>query len=151
MRTRHWKDHQVTPLEHLKNWYDQVWVQQDLDAIDRFFTPDFEAQGVMDFGIGPEDFRALAEALLAQVEINDIRFDRAVEMGDWVWATFTVFAVTLADQTPVQTTGQIMVRTKDGNAVEAYNQIDFLTFFEQLGYLPSDSLALCLSGEGIAA
>ncbi|MCK8463813.1 nuclear transport factor 2 family protein [Aliiroseovarius sp. S1339] len=138
-------------LELLKEWYDTVWVQQDLDAIDRLFTPDIEAQGVMDFGVGPDDFRVLAEAVLAQVEISEIRFDRDVAMGDWVWATFTVFAVTLADRLPVQTTGQIMARVKDGQVVEAYNQIDFLTFFEQLGYLPPDSLALCLSGEGIAA
>ncbi len=138
-------------LELLKQWYDRVWVQQDLDAIGRFFAPDFEAQGVMDFGVGPEDFHALGAAVLAQVEINEVRFDREVELGDWVWATFTVLAVTLADQKPVQTTGQIMARMSDGKIVEAYNQIDFLTFFEQLGYLPPDSLALCLSGEGIAA
>ncbi|MDE9449267.1 ester cyclase [Aliiroseovarius sp. Z3] len=141
----------MSHLELLKQWYDRVWVQQDLDAIGRFFTPDIEAQGVMDFGVGPDDFRVLAEALLAQVEISAIRFDREVELGDWVWATLTVQAVTLADRRPVQTTGQIMVRISNGQVVEAYNQIDFLTFFEQLGYLPPDSLALCLSGEGIAA
>ncbi len=141
----------MSQLELLKQWYDRVWIQQDLDAIGRFFTPDVEAQGVMDFGVGPDDFRVLAEALLAQVEISEIRFDREVEMGDWVWATLTVRAVTLADRAPVHTTGQIMVRITNGQVVEAYNQIDFLTFFEQMGYLPADSLALCLSGEGIAA
>ena len=140
----------MSPLELLKEWYDRVWVQQDLDAIDRLFTPDIEAQGVMDFGVGPDDFRVLAEAMLAQVEVNEIRFDREVAMGDWVWATFTAHAVTLANRAPIQATGQIMVRFKDDRIVEAYNQVDFLTFFEQLGYLPPDSLALCLSGEGIA-
>ena len=141
----------MSPLELLKEWYDSVWVKQDLDAIDRLFTPDIEAQGMMDFGVGPDDFRVLAEAMLAQVEVNEIRFDREVELGDWVWATFTAHAVTLANRAPVQATGQIMARFNGGKIVEAYNQVDFLTFLEQLGYLPPDSLALCLSGEGIAA
>ena len=141
----------MSPLELLKEWYDSVWVKQDLDAIDRLFTPDIEAQGMIDFGVGPEDFRVLAEAMLAQVEVNEIRFDREVELGDWVWATFTAHAVTLANRAPVQATGQIMARFNGGKIVEAYNQVDFLTFLEQLGYLPPDSLALCLSGEGIAA
>ncbi|UWQ13245.1 nuclear transport factor 2 family protein [Aliiroseovarius sp. M344] len=141
----------MSPLELLKEWYDSVWVKQDLDAIDRLFTPDIEAQGMIDFGVGPEDFRVLAEAMLAQVEVNEIRFDREVELGDWVWVTFTAHAVTLANRAPVQATGQIMARINGGKIVEAYNQVDFLTFLEQLGYLPPDSLALCLSGEGIAA
>lgn len=141
----------MTPLELLQQWYDRVWVKQDLDAIDELFTPDTEAQGVMDFGVGPDDFRVLAEALLAQLEIEEIRFDRTVELGDWIWATFTTHAVSLANRAPVHSTGQIMARVKDDRIVEAYNQVDFLTCFEQLGYLPQDTLALCLSGEGIAA
>ncbi|WP_371169030.1 ester cyclase [Aliiroseovarius sp. 2305UL8-7] len=141
----------MSSLKLLQEWYDKVWIQQDLDAIDTLFTPDIEAKGMMDFGVGPEDFRVLAEAVLAQVEVIEIRFDRAVEMGDWVWVTYTADTVTLANRAPVDATGQIMARFKDDRIVEAYNQIDFLTFFEKLGYLPPDSLALCLSGEGIAA
>ena len=139
----------MTPLETLRTWYDRVWMQGDLDAIDMLFAPDTEARGMMDFAVGPEDFKAIVPAFLAQMEIQDIVYDKVVEMGDWVWANMSAHAIARATETPVTATGQIMVRVQGGKIVEAYNQFDFLGLFEQLGYLPPDSLALCLSGEGL--
>ncbi|MHA6266673.1 nuclear transport factor 2 family protein [uncultured Aliiroseovarius sp.] len=138
-----------TSLELLNEWYDRIWVRQDLEAINLLFTPDTEAMGMMDFAVGPEDFRVLAEAILAQIDVTGVQFERAIEMGDWAWATFTAQAVALRDRSPIAVSGQIMARVTDGRIVEAYNQVDFLSLFEQLGYLPKDSLALCLSGEGL--
>jgi ketosteroid isomerase-like protein len=142
-------EHAMTALETLKTWYDRVWLQGDLDAIDELFNPDTEASGMMDFAVGPEDFKALVPAFLAHVALEDICYDKVVEMGDWVWASMSAHATARVTETPVHVTGQIMVRVQDGHIVEAYNQFDFLALFEQLGYLPPDSLALCLSGEGL--
>jgi len=139
----------MTPTETLKIWYDRVWMQADLAAIDDLFTPETHAEGMMAFSIGPEDFKALVPAFLAQIEAPNFRFDKVVECGDWVWAHISVHATAAGTEHPVVTSGQIMARVVDGRIVEAYNQFDFLTLLEQLGYLPQDSLALCLSGEGV--
>ncbi|WP_300517548.1 nuclear transport factor 2 family protein [Aliiroseovarius sp.] len=139
----------MTPLNTLKAWYDRIWLQGDLDAIDELFTPDTEAQGMMEFAVGPEDFKALVPAFLAQVELEKVSYDKVLELGDWVWAHMSAHATSRASEAPITVTGQIMVRVQDGRIVEAYNQFDFLTLFEKLGYLPPETLALCLSGEGI--
>jgi len=139
----------MKPMELLHEWYERIWVKQDLDAIDELFSPDAEAQGMMDFGVGSEDMHAMAAAMLAQMEVAEIRFDREVEMGNWAWASYTAHTVGRADGRKSQIAGQIMARVVEGKIVEAYNQIDYLSMLEQAGYLPQDTLALCLSGEGI--
>lgn len=141
----------MSAIKLLQEWYDRVWVKQDLDAIMEYFAPDAEAVGMMDFAVGPEDIYAVASAMLAQMEVTEIRFDRKIEMGEWGWASFTACGTGLADGRPFEINGQIMARVKDGKIVEAYNQVDFLTLLEQAGYLPDDTLALCLSGEGVGA
>lgn len=139
----------MSNLETLRTWYRQIWIEQELDLIHKLFSPDIEALGLIDFAVGPDDFRVLAEAILAQVRILEVRFDRTVEMGDWVWVNFTGQAERLIDDAEFAVSGQVMARFKDGIIVEAYNQVDLLSLFENLDYFPKDTLALCLSGEGV--
>ncbi len=40
-----------------------------------------------------------------------------------------------------------MARFKGGKMVEAYNQFDFISLFEQLGQLPQDTLPICMTGQ----
>ncbi len=139
----------MSNLDILKNWYDRVWVEGDLDSIDDFFTPDAEAQGMMEFAVGPEDFKALVAAMLEHIEDIKITFNRVVETDDWVWAQMTGHAKAKLVDNDVTVSGQVMCRFTDGKIVEAYNQMDFLTLFEQLGLLPENTMALCLAGEPI--
>lgn len=139
----------MTPLETLKTWYDRVWLQGDLAAIDELFIPDGQARGMMEFTVGPEDFKALVPAFLAQVTFTEFTFDKVINCGDWIWVALTAHALSHATEAPICVPGHVMVRIVDGRIVEAYNQFDFLSMLEQLGYIPQDTLALCLSGEGI--
>ena len=139
----------LSNLDILKEWYQRVWVEADLEVIDTLFTPDTEAQGMMEFGVGPEDFKALAGAVHEQIHEVSIHFDRVVELDNWIWSQMSAKATGKLNDGTVNVTGQIMCRIKDGKIVEAYNHFDFLTLFEQLGLLPEHTLALCLAGETI--
>ncbi|MCT8328680.1 ester cyclase [Albidovulum sediminis] len=138
----------MSKLRLLEDWYRQVWIEADLDAVDRYFAPRTGADGLMPDGqVGPEDFKALVPALLALVRNLDIRIDRSMEMGDWLWAQISVHALTAESMRPVTAAGQVMMRIEGGRITEAYNAFDFLTFFQQAGLLPEDAFLLLLSGE----
>lgn len=138
----------MTNLELLQDWYRRVWMEADLDAIDRYFAPRAGADGLMPDGqVGVEDFRALVPALLALIRDLAIEIEHTVEAGDWLWAQITVRAVSAHGVDPVCARGQVMVRIADGRITEAYNAFDFITFFEQAGLLPRDAFMLLLSGE----
>lgn len=134
-------------LDILKDWYNRVWIDGDLDSIDRFFTPDTKAEGMMEFATGPDDLKAVVAAVRSVIGNIEIRFERVVEAENWVWAQMSARATALATEKDLTITGQVMCRFQDGKIVEAYNQIDLLSFFEQLGLLPKHTLALLLAGE----
>ncbi|MCV2870543.1 ester cyclase [Defluviimonas sp. WL0002] len=138
----------MTKVEFLRNWYRQVWIEADPDAVDRYFAPRTGADGLMPDGqVGPEDFKALVPALLALVRNLEISIDRTMEMGDWLWAQISVHAVAAEGTQPICAAGQVMMRIEGDKITEAYNCFDFLTFFAQTGLLPEDALLLLLSGE----
>ncbi|HRV63074.1 MAG TPA: ester cyclase [Albidovulum sp.] len=138
----------MSKLKLLQDWYRQVWIEADLDAVDRYFSPRTGADGLMPDGqVGPEDFKALVPALLALVRNLDIRIDRSIEAGDWLWAQISVHAVTAEGMAPICAAGQVMMRIEGDRITEAYNAFDFLTFFQQAGLLPEDAFLLLLSGE----
>lgn len=138
----------MSKLKLLQDWYRRVWIEADLDAVDRYFSPRTGADGLMPDGqVGPEDFKALVPALLALVRNLDIRIDRWIEAGDWLWAQISVHAVTAEGMAPICAAGQVMMRIEGDRITEAYNAFDFLTFFQQAGLLPEDAFLLLLSGE----
>jgi hypothetical protein len=141
----------MTKLEFLQDWYRRVWVDADLTAIDHYFAPRAGADGIMPDGqVGVEDFRALVPALLALIRDLSIEIDRSIETGDWLWAQFTVRAVSAHGVDPICARGQVMIRIEGEKITEAYNSFDFITFFEQAGLLPPDAFMLLLSGERLA-
>lgn len=136
----------------LKDWFQKVWVDGDLDMIDAFFAPDGHAAGMMTgFEVGPEDFKALVPALRDQLREISVSIERSVQAGDWFCALLRIDAKAAETLEPVQISGQVMMRLgPDGRIAEAYNHFDMLGYFEQMGALPQDTMALCLAGETFA-
>ena len=140
----------MSHLTLLNDFYQTVWIDGDLTAIDRFFRPRTEAHGILADGqVGPEDFKVVVPAFRALMRDMRVVIDRHVEMGDWLWAHVSLHAMTATGMDPVQAAGMVMMRVEDGFVREAYNSFDFITFFEQTGLLPRDAFALMLSGEAI--
>lgn len=135
-------------IDRLRAWYQRVWIDEDLAAIDDFFAPRTGADGIMPDGqVGAEDFRALVPAFRALVRDLRIEIDHWREGGDWLWAQITAHALPAQGTIPIRAQGQVMLRFDGDRIAEAYNIFDFLTLFSQIGLLPEDAFLLLLSGE----
>jgi hypothetical protein len=138
----------MTGVEILDAWYKRIWVENDLGAIHDYFDVDALANGLMpDGAVDIADFMAIVPAVQRLIRNIEVSLDLSMESDDKAWALITMKAQRAQDLADVSLTGQVMIRTKNNKIIEAYNHFDFIGFFEKLGSLPQDTLALCLSGE----
>lgn len=135
-------------LAFMADWFQRVWIDGDLDAIGGFFAPRSVARGLMTgLDMQPDEFREIIPAIMSLISTPVIRVVRHCETDDWLWALVTVEAKAARSLAPVQFSGQIMTRFSDGKIAEAFNQFDMIALFEQIGAMPAETVALCLSGE----
>ncbi|MEX0319734.1 MAG: ester cyclase [Ruegeria sp.] len=138
----------MTKIEVLKEWYAQVWEQGNTEAIDQYFDPDTMAEGLIpEMQVGPDDFRDLVTAFRFILGEIRVELPKIIEDGDWLSAILHVHTSRADNGAPIEVSGQVMARFRDGKMVEAYNQFDFISFFEQLGQLPQDTLPVCMTGQ----
>lgn len=134
-------------VELLEQWFQRVWIEADLGAIEAFFSEDAEANGLLpEMRLGPQDYRDFVPLVLALVEDLKVELVNNTENDEWLQSLYKVTARSTASSAPVVVLGQLTVRVIDGKFTEAYNCFDFMGLFEQLGQLPEQSLAICLTG-----
>ena len=135
----------------LETWFHRVWTEEDAAVIDELFIPDGKARGLgANTLIGPDDYKQFHSALLNLITDCVITLDKTVEEGDWLAAVCTLRAKNRKSGEPVMMTGTTVVKIADGKIIEAYNNWDFMGMFSQLGFLPSTTFEMGLSGEKIA-
>ncbi len=126
----------------LHEWFEQVWNQGRLDAIDRLATPDCIAHGLVGDkpAHGPDALRGFVQQFRSAFPDIRITIEHALSDGDMmaarclVTATHTGSGLELAATgKPVTVTGMCMVRVKDGRIAEGWNNFDFLSLYRQLG------------------
>ena len=138
----------MSNLDILKDWYDRVWIGGDLAAIADFFPPGTGAAGIMPgLSLGAHDFAELIPMMTRLVTDLQYEVARHVEADDWLWALVRVQGRAARSRAPIDISTQVAVRFENGRFVEAYNNADMLAFFEQIGALPENTMALCLMGE----
>lgn len=136
--------------EILARWHRQVWEQGDVEAIDTMFRADTRANGILPgLQMGPEEFKALVTMVLELIEPPKVTFRKTMEQDDWLAAFLSIKARAVAKARPIHVTGMIFARFEGDYMVETYNNFDFIGFFEQLGLLPENTIALGLSGQRI--
>lgn len=141
----------VTGLEILTSWYEKIWVEGNLDAVADFFDVEAMASGLMtDFAAQIEDFQSLIPAVLHAVRNVSFSIEDSMEMDNRVWVRMTLHAQKASDMSPIHIPGQVMIRLRNGKIIEAHNSYDFVSYFEQMGNLPKDSIALMLAGETLS-
>ncbi|WP_170324849.1 ester cyclase [Ruegeria arenilitoris] len=132
----------------LRNWYAEVWENGNVDAIDQFFAPDTMAEGLIpEMQVGADDFRDLVMAFRHVLGDIKVELPKIIEDGDWVSGILHVSTTRADNGAPLQATGSVIARFKDDRMVEAYNQFDFISLFEQLGQFPQDTLPVCMTGQ----
>jgi predicted ester cyclase len=83
---------------------------------------------------GPDGFEAFYNNFNSQFSNINITIDDVVSEQDIESARCNVKATHIDSGKEIQFPGICMVRKKDGKIIEAWNQFDFLSMYQQLGY-----------------
>ncbi|MFC5408081.1 ester cyclase [Larkinella bovis] len=119
----------------LYRWFNDVWNQDDENAIDRLLAADARAYGILreDQPRGPEGFKGFFREFRSQfhgihVEVEDVISQDGVES-----ARMTVTATHTETGKQVIFPGISMAYIQDGKIAQAWNSYDFLSMYQQLG------------------
>ena len=134
------------PKALVRRWFEEVWNKGRAEAIDEMFAEDGIAHGLADeTGAelrGPSDFKLFFHKFRDAFPDIEVVVEDAIAEDDKVAARCRVRATHAGDslgfaatQRPMEITGIAIVRVKDGKIVEAWNNFDFMTMFQQLGTL----------------
>jgi steroid delta-isomerase-like uncharacterized protein len=128
----------------IRRWFEEVWNKGRAEAIDEMFAADGVANGLSDESgeplRGPENFKTFFYKFRDAFPDIEVVVEDTIAEGDKVAARCVVrgrhqgdslgFAAT---QKPIEFTGIAIVRIEDGQIVEAWNNFDFMSMFQQLG------------------
>jgi steroid delta-isomerase-like uncharacterized protein len=134
----------------IRRWFDEVWNKGSEEAVDEMMSDECVANGLADESgqapRGPAGFKPFFRKFRESFPNIEVVVEDVIAEGDKVTARCSVrghhrgdslgFAAT---QQPVEFTGMTIVRIRDGKIVEAWNNFDFMTMFQQLGALRLDA------------
>lgn len=130
----------------VRRWFEEVWNKGREEAIEEMFAADAVAHGLGGEGggdlRGPADFKTLFHTFRGAFPDIQVAVEETIAEGDLVAARCTVRGSHRGDQLgflateqPAEFSGLCMVRVRDGQIVEAWNNFDFLSMYQQLGAL----------------
>jgi steroid delta-isomerase-like uncharacterized protein len=129
----------------MRSWFEEVWNQGREDAIDRLFAVDGLAHGLPG-GValrGPADFKPFFRSFRGAFPDIRVEVIRSVTEGDMVAVHCRVIGTHTGDTLGMAATGKntefwgmCIARVRDGKILEAWNNFDFLVFYQQLGLVP---------------
>lgn len=142
----------MNKLETLELWYREIWQNGNLAVIDEVFAPGKIASLPLpgDMATREEFAEFLAAAQMLLTDITPV-ITQSVEQGDRLAAVVTVHAKRADNGQPVLAASHIMARFENGKIVEKHTLLDLMSLFEQLGQLPQDSVAICMTGQCLDA
>lgn len=129
--------------ELMHRWFEEVWNKQRESAIDEMFAPDGTAHGLKEdksMMRGPADFKPFWQNFRKAFPDIRIKVVDTICEGDKVVAHCQVRGTHRGDtlgippkNKPVEFSGTVIVRVKDGKIAEGWNHFDFLGMYQQLG------------------
>jgi steroid delta-isomerase-like uncharacterized protein len=131
-------------------WFEEVWNKRRAEAIDEMFADEGIAHGLTDASgnelRGPANFKAFFNSFSNAFHDLQITVEDTIAEGDKLVARCTVKGThtgegigLAATNLPVAFTGMCILRIKDGKIIEAWNNFDFTTMFQQLGAIQPPS------------
>jgi steroid delta-isomerase-like uncharacterized protein len=135
----------------VRDWFDSVWNKGREEAIDRLMAPDAKVHGLSglqaDPIVGPEAFKPFFR--MFRLAMGDLQIDvlRTVIQGDMAVAHCHVHGKHVGDSLGAPATnsvvdfgGMTMVRVDQDQIVEGWNCFDFLSMYQQLGWVKNPPL-----------
>ncbi len=130
----------------IRRWFEEVWNNGRVDAIDEMFAENGIAHGLSDDPsqpiTGPREFQPFHTLFRDAFPNMMIVVEDIVAEGDKVAARCSVrakhegdFMGKEATQSPVEFTGITIVRVANGKIAEAWNNFDFMRLHKQVGLI----------------
>jgi steroid delta-isomerase-like uncharacterized protein len=130
----------------IRRWFEEVWNKGNVEAIDEMFAANGVSHDFVDEKGKPirgiEDFKEIHKRYSSALSEIDVRVEDAIAEGDKVAVRCSVRARhsgeglgVAATGKPVEYTGMSIVRIRDGKIVDAWNNWDFMSLFQQVGAL----------------
>jgi predicted ester cyclase len=134
---------EIDPDSAARTWFREVWDEGREETIDRLMARDCVAHGLGDRPIvGPDQFKPFFRMFQSAFGDLQIEVARTIVQGDMVAAHCHVVARHVGaglggtpTQRPVDFWGMTMLRVRGGQIVEAWNCFDFLSMYQQLGWV----------------
>jgi steroid delta-isomerase-like uncharacterized protein len=137
----------ATPDSIVRAWFEEVWNQGNEESIDRLYAPDGLAHGLSSDGspiVGPDAYKPFYRTFRGAFPDMRVEVLRTITEGDLVTAHCHVTGTHTGDHLgllptdrPVDFSGICIVRVRDGQILEAWNNFDFLRLYQQVGLLPA--------------
>jgi len=130
----------------LHRWFEEVWNKGREEAIDEMFAENGVANGLTDENgntiIGPEMFKPFFRKFREAFPDIHVTVEQTVSEGNKITGLCRVTGTHNGQGIGVKPThkhidfrGIAIVRIEDGKVVEAWNQFDFMSMYQQLGAL----------------
>ena len=134
----------------VRRWFEEVWNRGREETIDELFDEEGVAHGLADEAGSPlrgaAGFKPFFRRFREAFPEMEVVVEDTVAEGDKVAARCTVRGRHRGDSlgfkatdSPVEFDGICIVRIRNGKIVEAWNNFDFMSMFQQLGALRLDA------------
>jgi steroid delta-isomerase-like uncharacterized protein len=128
----------------IRRWFEEVWNKGRADAIPELFAAEGVAHGLSydaaDPLRGPSGFLPFHAQFREAFPNIEVVVEDQIAEGDMVATRCSVRGKHTGDslgfkatQAPVEFTGMVITRIKDGKIAEAWNNFDFMKMYRQLG------------------
>ncbi|MEO9575672.1 MAG: nuclear transport factor 2 family protein [Tateyamaria sp.] len=134
-------------LKTLETYFQELWVKGNLDALDTLFAPGARTLGIMgDTEFDAEELKELVAMVRPLLGPITVRTPKMMEQNEWLSALVEIKSHAIDNNNPVHVFNHVMARFDGECMIEIYSNLDALTFFEQLGLLPDNAMAVMLGG-----
>jgi predicted ester cyclase len=135
-----------TPDAVVRRWFKEVWDEGREEAIDRIAAPDAIVHGLSGPGGPPmrgmSEFKKVFHTFREALGDLEVAVEQTVVQGDTCAAYCRVKGRHIGHAlggpptgNPVEFTGTTIVKVRDGRIVEGWNSFDFLTMYQQIGWV----------------
>jgi predicted ester cyclase len=135
----------AAPDAIVREWFEQVWNQRRADAIDGLLSSNATVRGLADGPIdGAAGFKPVHQLFCNSFPELNVEIVESIVDGDRAAVVCHVTGRHGGDALggkatgkPVDFWGMSAVRVENGVIVDAWNSFDFLTMYQQIGWVPS--------------
>lgn len=115
-------------------WMQEVWNKGREDAIDEMMDTNAVVHGIEEIKeTGSEAFKQFFRSFRSQFPQIHLEVEDVVSQDDCETSRCIVDATTTSGQ-KVHFTGMTCVRIQDGKIIEGWNNFDFMSMYQQLGF-----------------